>query len=165
MKIPELRVQLTKRTDSSVVLRCVRRDGSATWQVHKKHADFYPFHDLRHFALETAMGFDKGFYGLIADGWDIEDTTGKGARGRLSVASLLVEHAVGLLDREGSGGAPPLSAAEFNAQIETALGIDPNRPRFTDEKLKNVRSRTEELHKQWASTPAGSTLELTFSRC
>src|SRR5262245_66330979 len=88
MNMPELRVQLTKRTDGSVVLRCVRRDGSATWQRHEKHARFFPFHDLRHFAVETTLGLGKGFYGLIADGWDIADTTGKGTRGKLSAASV-----------------------------------------------------------------------------
>ena len=29
----------------------------------------------------TALGYPRGFFGLIAEGWEIEDTTGKGARG------------------------------------------------------------------------------------
>src|SRR5262245_10558674 len=164
MKIPELRVQRTKRADGSVVLRCVRRDGSATWQHHIKHASFYPFHDLRHFAVETTLGLRKGFYGLIADGWDIADTSGKGTRGRLSAASVLVEHIVGLFERERVGGAPTLSASEFNTQIDAMLGMDPDRPSFTDAQLMNVRNRTQELHSQWAGIPVGSTLELTFTR-
>jgi hypothetical protein len=164
MKGPELRVQFTKRTDGSVVLRCVRRDGSATWQRHEKHASFFSYHDLRHFAVETTLGLRKGFYGLIADGWDIADTTGKGARGKFSAASVFVEHIVGLFERERAGGAPPLSASEFNAQIHTMIGTDPDRPSFTDAQLTNVRNLTEELHNRWAGIPVGSTLELTFSR-
>ena len=164
IKVPELRVQFTKRTDGSVVLRCVRRDGSATWQRHEKHASFFSYHDLRHFAVETTLGLRKGFYGLIADGWDITDTTGKGARGKLSAASVFVEHIVGLFERERVGGALPLSASEFNAQIDAMIGTDPERPKFTDTKLTAVRNRTEELHKQWAGIPVGSTLELTFNR-
>jgi hypothetical protein len=164
MNIPELRVELMKRTDGSVVLRCVRRDGSATWQRHEKHAGFFPFHDLRHFAVETTLGLGTGFYGLIADGWDIADTTGKGTRGKLSAASVFVEHVVGLLERERAGGAPPLSASEFNAQLDAMIGTEPDRPSFTDAQLKNVRNRTEELHNQWAAISAGSTLELIFSR-
>src|SRR5206468_12372578 len=50
---PELRVQFTKRKDGSVVLRCVRKDGSATWQRHDKHATFFSYHDLSHFVVET----------------------------------------------------------------------------------------------------------------
>jgi len=164
MKGPELRVQFTKRTDGSVVLRCVRRDGSATWQRHEKHSSFFSYHDLRHFAVETTLGLRKGFYGLIADGWDIADTTGKGARGKLSAASVFVEHIVGLFERERAGGALPLSASEFNAQIDAIIGTDPDRPSFTDAQLTTVRNRTEELHRQWAGIPAGSTLELTFNR-
>lgn len=164
VKVPELRVQFTKRPDGNVVLRCVRRDGSATWQRHEKHASFFSYHDLRHFAVEATLGLRKGFYGLIAEGWDIADTTGKGARGKLSAASVFVEHIVGLFERERAGGAPPLSASEFNAQIDTMMGTDPDRSAFTDAQLTNVRNRTEELHNQWAGIPVGSTLELTFNR-
>ena len=163
-KTPELQIQFTKRIDGSVSLRCVRRDGTATWERHEKHAAFYAFHDLRHFAVETVLAQRSGFYGLIADGWDISDTTGKGKRGKLSATSLLVEHIVGLLDRERAGGAQPLSAAEFNEQLDTALGPDPSRPRFSDEQLDAVRNRTDELHRQWAEISPGSSLNLTFAR-
>jgi hypothetical protein len=161
---PELRVQFTRRTDGSVVLRCTRKDGSVTWQHHEKHASFFSFHDLRHFAVETTLGLRCGFYGLVADGWDIADTGGKGARGKLSPASILVEHIVGLFERELSGGARPLSAVEFSAQLEATLGIDSNRPQFTDAQLTRVRNRTEELHREWTGVPANSTLDLAFSR-
>src|SRR5687767_13342816 len=123
-KAPELHVQFTKRADGSVVLRCLRSDGSATWQRHEKHAHFFSFHDLSHFAVETTFGFSSGFYGLIAGGWDIPDTTGKGARGKLPTEAILVEHVVGLLDRERVGGAAPLSAEEFNAHIKEMGGSD-----------------------------------------
>src|SRR5689334_20919582 len=102
--LPELRILLTKRADGAVVLQCTRRDGSATWERHDKYGPFFSFHDLTHFAVETFFGFRQGFYGLIADGWDIVDTTGKGKRGRLPSESILVEHIVGLLDRERVGG-------------------------------------------------------------
>jgi hypothetical protein len=50
-----LKVELTRRSDGDVVLRCTRADGSATW-----------------------LGLTRAFYGLIAAGWDIADTEGKG---------------------------------------------------------------------------------------
>ena len=161
---PEILVQFTKRTDGAVVLRCIRRDGSATWERHDKHAAFFSYHDLSHFVVETTLGFRKGFYGLIADGWDITDTTGKGSRGKLSAASILVEHVVGLFDRERAGGASPLSAEEFNSQIDEMTGKDPLRKPFTDAQLTEVRRRIQELHQRWAAVPAGSLLELTFDR-
>jgi len=73
----ELRVRFSKRSDGVVTLQCVRKDGSVTWQRHDKHGVFFSFHDLSHFAVETVLGFRQGFYGLLADGWDITDTTGK----------------------------------------------------------------------------------------
>ena len=79
-----MRVQITKKADGSGVLRCVRADGSVTWQKQTdRHAAYFALHDLTHFAVETSLGLRRGFFGLIAEGWDIEDTTGKGTRGPL----------------------------------------------------------------------------------
>src|SRR5262245_44401892 len=163
---PELRVRFTKRADGAVVLQCVRKDGSATWQRHDKQAVFFSFHDLSHFAVETILGFSRGFYGLLADGWDIRDTTGKGTRGRLPPEAIFVEHVVGLLERERAGGAMQLSAVEFNAQMEQLLATDHLQAgrTFSDPELAAVRQRIEMLHGEWAVIPPGSTLELSFDR-
>ena len=79
-----LGIRLTKRMDGGSVLRCVRADGSVTWQKQDRHAAFFALHDLTHFAVESTLGFRDGFFGLVAQGWDIDDTTGKGTRGRRS---------------------------------------------------------------------------------
>jgi len=160
---PELRIQFTKRADGSVILRCTRKDSSVTWQRHDKHAVFFGLHDLSHFAVETVLGLGQGFYGLLADGWDITDTTGKGMKGKLSGASILAEHIVGLIDRERSGGAEPLTAAAFNEELEKMTGLAV-KPAFTDVQLTAARNRIAALHRQWAATPPGGTLDLTFDR-
>ena len=157
-------MQLTKRPDGGAVLRCVRADGSVTWQRQDgPRAAFFPFHDLTHLAVESTLGFRAGFYGLIADGWDIDDTGGKGRRGRLPPEAVLVEHVVGLLDRERVGGAAPLSAEELTAQLATA-GVAVPPPGLTDARLTAARARIDALHDAWAALPAGGTLELTFDR-
>lgn len=166
-RAPELRVELAKRSDGGAVLRCVRADGTTTWQRQEgRSALFFSFHDLAHFAVETTLGFRHGFYGLIADGWDIADTGGKGARGRLPAETVLVEHLVGLLDRERVGGAPPLSAAELTEQLAqlAADGRVAATRALTDAELDAVRRRTAELHDAWARTPEGGTLALEFDR-
>ena len=160
---PELRIQFTKRTDGCVILRCTRNNNSATWQWHDKHAVFFGLHDLSHFAVETVLGLRQGFYGLLADGWNITDTTGKGIRGKLSDASILAEHIVGLLDRERSGGAAPLTAAAFNAALEEVTGL-PLKRTFSDLQLTATRDRIAALHRQWAATPPGTTMDLIFDR-
>jgi hypothetical protein len=159
-------VRFTKRGDGAVVLQCVRRDGSATWERHDKHALCFSFHDLSHFAVETVLGYQQGLFGLIAEGWDITDTTGKRKRGKLPSEGILVEHVVGLLDRERVGGSAPSSAAEFNAYIAQLVENDhlDAAPAFSDPELATVRERIEELQHQWAAVPAGSSLELTFNR-
>ena len=156
-----LQIQFTKRTDGSVILRCTREDGTVTWQKHEKQGAFYSFHDLTHYAVETVLGLDQGFYGLVADGWDIEDTGGKGKRGRPSAATILVEHVVGLFDRERSGGVAPLDAAEFSALVEEMTGLKLKHA-FTERQLTAARERIAELHQQWLSIPPGSSLDLTF---
>lgn len=165
--IPELKVVLTKRPDGGAVLRCLRRDGSETWQKHEgAKARFFPFHDLTHFAVETELGFRRGFYGLLAEGWEIAETEGKSAKGRPPAEAILVEHVVGLLERERVGGAAPLAADRFHAEIATMAGgnaIEADRS-FTEEELSRARARIEALHHAWGSLPAGETLELAFER-
>lgn len=161
----DLLVQLTKRADGATVLRCVRADGSATWQrQERQHARHFPLHDLAHYAIETELAFCHGFYGLIAQGWDIEDTTGKGARGPLPPEALVVEYVVGALDVERAGGSE-WSAEDFNVQAANycaARGSPAPRP-LTDADLARVRSRIAELHALWWALPPGETLELRYA--
>jgi len=59
-----LRIQFEKQRDGAVVFRCVRGDGTSTWQKHAgKAAIFFPFHDLTHYAVESTLRFRQGFYG------------------------------------------------------------------------------------------------------
>lgn len=160
-----LRISFERQEDASVVFRCTRADGTTTWQNHTtKSARFFPFHDLTHFAVEYVFGFSKGFYGLIADGWDIADTSGKGARGKLPAEAILVEHMVGLFDTERAGGAPPLTADEFNGILADLASSDRigSPPAVTDAELQAVRDRIAELYAALAGLQPGETLELTF---
>lgn len=158
-----LTVQITKRADGASVLRCVRADGSATWQKQDRHASFFALHDLTHFAVESTLGFQNGFFGLIDKGWDIDDTTGKGAPGRLPPEAIAVEHIVGLLDSELAGDVI-LAVEEFNrlAAAQMANLYDSAPRMLSDEELQRVRARCSELFWQWRELPPGSTLELRW---
>ena len=61
------------------VLRCTRQVSLVTWQKQIKHAAHFALHDLTHYAVATALGYCREFFGLIAEGGEIKDTTGKGA--------------------------------------------------------------------------------------
>jgi hypothetical protein len=157
-------IQFMKRADGGVVLKCIRADGSTTWQrVDDKHAAFFPLHDLTHYAVETELGFRRGFYGLIAEGWEIAETTGKTARGALPGETLEVEYLVSALSAERAGGAIA-GASEFNQLAATyadARGMPPPR-QVSDEDLARVRLRFDELAIRWRALPAGGMLELLF---
>jgi hypothetical protein len=160
-----LRIRFEKQRDGAVVFRCVREDGTWTWQKHAgKMALFFPFHDLTHYAVESTFAFNRGFYGLIAEGWEIADTGGKGARGRLPDEAIVVEHIVGLLDRERVGGAPPLTADEFNGILAglAADGRISSPPVVTDAMLDGARTRISALYDELAALQPGASMELSF---
>ncbi|MEY2508413.1 MAG: hypothetical protein QOH01_2742 [Verrucomicrobiota bacterium] len=164
MSRPGLLLQITKQADGGALLRCVRADGSTTWQKQEgDRAGFFPLHDLTHYAVETELKFRRGFYGLIAEGWEIADTTGKTARGSLPEETLEVEYLVSAFSAERAGGIPA-TAEEFNelaATFASAKGMRSPRP-LTDEDMARVRGRFAELATQWRALPTGSTLKLPF---
>jgi len=162
---PGLLLQFTKQADGGALLRCVRTDGSATWQKQRgDRAAFFPLHDLTHYAVETELGFGRGFYGLIATGWDIEETTGKGARGPLPNEAIEVEYIVSALTAERAGGAIA-TAAEFNelaANFANAKEMPPPRA-LADDELARVRSRFDELACKWRDLRPDGRFELSFA--
>jgi hypothetical protein len=152
-----MRVQITKKADGSGVLRCVRADGSVTWQKQTdRHAAYFSLHDLTHFAVETTLGLRRGFFGLIAEGWDIEDTTGKGARGPLPPEAAEVEGIVGLFDAERAGG-QIWTVDEFN-EFGAIKGLRP----LSFDDIARVKKKRSELFQQWFAVEPGSTLELQY---
>jgi hypothetical protein len=157
-------IEITKRTGGSATLRCKRADGSIAWQKQDgPNARFFPLHDLTHYAVETVLRSTHGFFGLIADGWEIDDTTGKGARGPLPDEALAIEQIVGILDAERASDTA-LSASEFNkysAEYAALHGTPPPNT-LTDEQLGRVRSLRDEMHQRWFLLAPGETVELSF---
>src|SRR5712671_7932495 len=115
-----LKIEIAKQPDGAGVLRCTRQDGSVTWQKQTRHAAHFALHDLTHYAVETALGYRHGFFGLIAEGWDMEDTTGKGIRGPLPAEAIEVERIIGLFDAERASGVL-WTPEEFSARAPRPL--------------------------------------------
>lgn len=159
-----LTVLLKKKTDGSAALSCRRADGSVTWQRQEgAQGRFFPLHDLTHFAVETELDYAKGFFGLVADGWDLTDFGRPWPRGELPAQALLAELIVGFLDGERAAGARwsidelRASTASYAVQSGRPVGFE---LRETD--LDRIRARRGQLFAQWAALGAGETLELTF---
>src|SRR4051812_776695 len=165
-KVLSVIIEFAKRKDGNTLLRCVRDDGSSTWQRNEnQHARFFPLHDLVHYALESTLGFSQGFFGLIAAGWNIDETTGKSARGALPHEALEVEQFVSSLMAEWNSQTE-WSASDFNAQAATfAESRSLPAPRtVTNEELARVRSRFKDLCDRWRDLPDGKILRLEFSK-
>lgn len=159
-----LTVEFEKRHDGDVIFRCIRADGKATWQRHEgARGVFFAYHDLTHLAVERTLELTNGFYGLIARGWDIADTEGKGPRGPLPDETIAIENLVGLFDRERGAGTE-WSADEFNAAAAeyAARRQSPTPVPLSDEKIRRVREAIRALHAEWRAIPTGSVFRQRF---
>jgi hypothetical protein len=159
-----VRITIDKRKDGSVVLKFLRKNGTDEWQKQSgPQAMFFPLHDLTHYSVESELEIRDAFYGLVAAGWSIEDTTGKGTRGPIPANALFVENVVGTLDTERASGSR-WTADEFNENTAryAAQGGRPTPRALTDDELARIRKRRAELFRAWNELPAGQTLELHF---
>lgn len=147
-----LQIEIVKQSGGEGVLRCTRQDGSVTWQKQARHGGHFALHDLTHYAVETALGCRRGFFGLIAAGWDVDDTTGKGARGALPAEAIEVERIVGLFDAERASGVL-WTSEEFNEFGPRQL---------TQAQIQSVRTLRAALFRQWFRLAPGQKLELKF---
>lgn len=163
--MPDLLIRIKKKTDGSAALSCVRADGSVTWQRQEgEQGRFFPIHDLTHYAVETILGHGKGFYGLVAEGWDLSDFGAPWPKGRLPADLDPSELIVGFLDTERASGIE-WSADELNqsaASYYAQHGLSGS-CRVTDEQLERVRALLRELTARWRALPAGETLDLPFA--
>lgn len=161
---PRLRIEIGKRRDGATTFRLVRADGSATWQRHEgSKALFFPLHDLEHFAVETVLRHGRGFYGLVAEGWELGDFGTPWPRGPMPADMDPSESIVGFLDLERATGVE-LTADDVNDQLRAKLtGSDQAASvRVTDEALARVRAVVRELHARWWELPPGATMTLEF---
>jgi hypothetical protein len=157
-------IEIVKDPDGSALLRMTRHDGSRVWQKQRGAlARFFSLHDLTHYAVESVLAIGDAFFGLLASGWSIEETEGKGARGPLPVNALFVEAVVGALDTERASGSR-WTAAEFNASLATHMArTGRTAPRqLTDDDLARIRRRRAELFQQWESLAPGAALILSW---
>jgi len=165
--MPDLIVRIKKKTNGEAALSCLRADGSTTWQRQEGQLGrFFPLHDLTHFAVETTLGLDDAFYGLLASGWDISDFGGSGARRRIPDEALLSEVIVGRFDLERMMGEPG-SADDLNALIVEQVADDrlpPTTFRITEPQMMAIRQRRAELFALWNALPPGDALVLPFER-
>ncbi len=167
MSLPILKIRVKRRSDGSAALTCERADGSVTWQRQEGSIGLvFPSHDLTHYAVETALGYHHGFFGLVADGWDISDFSAPWPRGPIPPEAVEVELVVGLLDMQRLMNAD-WTAAELLEQgrlYVSSRGQKARIPDLTDEMLTRVLDERRAVFSRYAAIAPGDTLELVFDR-
>ena len=161
-----MQIIFSKLKSKRNTLTCIREDGSRTWaQIHPG----MEMHDLAHYAVETELGYQAAFYGLLKQGYDIGDfELPRSERPEalmpknLPAESLITEHLVNLLQISFVQG------EEGMAMLDTLRTIlqDNHLPfpnQLTPEKLEAIQSRLQSLMIDWRKIPDGGTFELTFS--
>jgi hypothetical protein len=127
------------------------------------YGEFFPRHDLMHYAVETTLGYREAFFGLINSGWSMESFGETGAAKRLPLEAKYTEFLVDQLEREHRFGERS-NAEAFNATIADSIrqaGLPTHRPLLQKE-LDSIHVRFEELMARFNALPNGKRLELKW---
>lgn len=157
-------IHLTKGRNKPDTLACFRNDGSCTWAA----LNLPSAHDVGHYAVETTLGFCDAFFGLLAQGWAIQDFGQSnpltGEKPDIPIQGLQVEALVGLLDIERCSGLA-LDFESFHELMDIACaGMDVPTPMINACQLAAIRSLLASLLGLWAELPGGEKMELSFPK-
>ena len=159
-----MKLKIKKRDNGDAVMTFVRDDGSAT-SGRLGAGGFGAVHDLTHYVVESTLGLRAGFFGLLAQGWNIPDFEVKSAARQLPDESIVAECIVGQLTNAVIGGHEP-SADEFNWLVAAAVaGVRPgvHAPAVSAEVLQRMNRQLGGLLAQWRALPPGGAIALEFS--
>ncbi len=155
-------IQFTKGRNKPDTLMCRRNDGSCTWTALNLAAG----HDLGHYAIETTLGFRDAFFGLLAQGWAIQDferpDPQSGKKPSVPPEAMQAEVLAMLLDMERRSGHPPAHGAFVEMLASACVGLGVPVPALDAAQLEAIRTRHAALLRQWAELPEGTSLELEF---
>lgn len=145
-------------------LICTRKDGSFTSSL------MYPgieLHDIIHYAVETILEVKKGFYGILDQGFQIEDfelprhqRPAALIPSNLPVESIQSEFLVNQLMMEILQD--PID--DFMEVFKKALDANklPFPERLNESTLSEIRKLIHTIKKQWSDLADGKSMELTF---
>jgi hypothetical protein len=151
-----------KKEGKPHAMQCIR-EGQKSNQIWQRSDDFYIFHDLIHYAVETKMPLENGFFGMLKSGISIHDFEGaRENRPKLTFDAILAETLVGVFQHEFSQG-----QSQFEDFIEhwknnlNLMGVH-ECPRISEDKIEEIRLEIKRLLEIWQKTPVNEALELIF---
>lgn len=160
-----IKIVIKKDQQKQSILTIFRSDGSSTWT--KLHRGLET-HDIAHYAVESTLGFTRAFYGIINDGYTIDDFIAPKEQRKNAVKpenlhseALITEHIVNLLEIE-------LLNSGFNDnflnELSTILAENnlPFPKNLNTESLTIIRNTYHNFYNQWLTLNDGKTLEIVF---
>lgn len=157
----DMRIRFTKQREDKASFACIRDNGRVTGMPSTA---FFVEHDLAHYAIETTLGYDQAFYGLLASGWNIEDfgqpDHKTGQKPEIPLQAGYAEALVGLLQLMLRGSLTREDFPVAMAQIPVPAGVEA--PHVNAQQLDTMYTRLELLLEEWQDLPPGATLELPF---
>ncbi|MDE0086961.1 MAG: hypothetical protein OXU23_14670 [Candidatus Poribacteria bacterium] len=133
-------------------LTCIRDDGSVTWtHIHRGFVQ----HDFAHYVVETTLGFQNAFFGLVAKGYDIPDFSLPTSKRPFKIPkeAIVAEPIVALLQAELWESFPdPLLQPDSR---ELSANVTPTQ-------IEIMRQHLRKLLQQWDNLVPGDSMDLQF---
>jgi hypothetical protein len=152
--MPEVTLEFKKKSDGAAILTFVRADGSRTTSPIGDALGFGPVHDLSHYIVESVLGISRGFIGLCAEGWTVQDFE-KDAKANIPPEAGVAEAVAGEISRMEMAE-QWLSLDDFNWTI-AASGFKMNALDYSA-----IRRALARLRKDWTELAPGATMALRF---
>lgn len=133
-------------------LTCIRDDGSVTWaHLHRGFVQ----HDIAHYVVETTLGCQNGFFGLVAKGLDIPAFSLSSSERPFKIPKEAtdLEPIVLLLHAE--------LWESFNEQL-LQKDAETLTQDLSSEQIESMRNEFQSLIRLWENTSHGELLEVIF---
>ena len=133
-------------------LTCIRDDRSVTWtHIHRGFVQ----HDFAHYVVETTLGFQNAFFGLVAKGYDIPDFSLPTSKRpfKMPKEAIAVEPIVALLQAEQWESFPDPLLQSDSQELPTNV---------TPEQIETMRKHLQKLLQQWNNLMPGESMDLQF---
>jgi len=167
-----MRITITKG-DKDDRLDVERSDGSSV-STRFPHKGPLP-HDVVHCAVEGELGFDKGFWGLVADGHhpeDIQDMAKQAGHSSAKRAEVPAAHFAQAIQAERiveafeadhwSGGQGDPAGVIYMAASGCDQSLVPPVATLDAAMVERIRGRIAEFNSRWSVLPVGHSLSLDW---
>ena len=140
-------------------LTCIRDDGSVTWtHLHRGFVQ----HDFAHYVVETTLGFENAFFGLVSKGYDIPDFSAPKAerpfeipREAMDTEPIVALLQADLLESLGYSGDSDGIFQDHSVSLPVNL---------TDKQLEVMRRNLRALLQRWRDLQPGESMTLQFKK-